>query len=1173
MRKQVELSITHNGKDVVTYPYTKKEHVQFENGMNIDEFVGQDIATPTITHDTTAIKVGVGDSDVSSSVVDSAVNMTIKGQTYQNILPEPTLRNEMQGKSMQRLNEGYDSIETVDGVSKSAILKGQTLVNVDSYYSKDDFVDRHIFNLTDDGWVEMVANGNYRNAFTRFNGMIKPNTKYLAVVEVKENTLVNETLPERPFYLFTNYSNPDGGVVVPFVDQTKWISQGQKGLFKYILTSRGDLSTITVNLRNFVANTTTSGRIIYRTMLIEYVEGMENWDIPFFRGIQSVKMPVLQTIGRNLLPTELSSNFEHKTVNGQQISNIDLTTFLKRGVRYVVKLATSKAFKIATFWSANSNNADEVLVSHGTISANNNNTLAYFTLPINDKSYYMFVNEHGESHSNFISDISQLVAIEMDMGKAPTTIEPYKTNILSTPEEVVLRSLPNGVKDTLNLTTGEYVQRIGETTLDGSSRNDLNYHAVMKEQDGQFCRMIINGCSFYNKSKYGNCDKLTFYHTEKTYVPVEGVFPFSGNDHLYIQISTSRISGADSMEGSSSELKTAFRDWLQANPITIQHELATPIIKTVDLSSHGNWEKLVLDGSENWLLESSFNHKSLIEFKNAVGNGNLVSVISDRFATGGDDVKRIACTRWEIYIRILKSKVNTVDEFKQWLSQNPTTVWYQTTTTQDNSIREMLSFANGHIQVSSEAENSLLPFVQYEIPTKNSYHMDLMKANTQYTMKSKSASGTFTIDGTSYGAGTNGTFTTPTSMTNKLLVMSNKTNKEVMILEGDITSKTIPYFKGIKSAFEDEDRIEILSYGKNLFDMNRPYDAITDSQTTVVQDTNQITVSSADSGMYVSANFILDKDFFAGKTVTGSCLYESDEKDIGTVQISYQDGNGDYHYQWIKTPRTFTFPNNFIGDVMLCVSVNNTDTPQSNTVIVKNIQLELGTKATTYEPSNTTKIPLLHPLRSLPNGVCDELIIDRLNHKAKLIQRVGHVILDGSVRMNVYPTQEKKDTLLVQTLYQVADGVSNLCISDTHPHSSRLWTSDDSEGVMLGGGGEIYRHVDMRLSKAKVSSNDPARIESYLSKNPTTVLYELATPIITEIDLEGYPYAYKDGHIFLNSDIAPTTQITYSINQAQQIESANENLQRHEKEISHLQKLIAQYIQVEYESTLLSLKI
>ena len=79
-------------------------------------------------------------------------------------------------------------------------------------------------------------------------------------------------------------------------------------------------------------------------------------------------------------------------------------------------------------------------------------------------------------------------------------------------------------------------------------------------------------------------------------------------------------------------------------------------------------------------------------------------------------------------------------------------------------------------------------------------------------------------------------------------------------------------------------------------------------------------------------------------------LYESDLKDIGTVQITYQDGNVELHYQWIKTPRTFTFPNSFIGDVMLSISANNTDTPQSNTVTVKNIQLELGSTATSYEP-------------------------------------------------------------------------------------------------------------------------------------------------------------------------------------------------------------------------------
>ena len=96
---------------------------------------------------------------------------------------------------------------------------------------------------------------------------------------------------------------------------------------------------------------------------------------------------------------------------------------------------------------------------------------------------------------------------------------------------------------------------------------------------------------------------------------------------------------------------------------------------------------------------------------------------------------------------------------------------------------------------------------------------------------------------------------------------------------------------------------------------------------------------------------------------------------------------------------------------------------------------------------------------------------------------------------------------------------------------------------------------------------------NWLKENPVTILYHLKTPIITEVDLEGFPYIYKDGHIFLNSEIAPTTEIIYSINQSQQISASNEDIIRHEKELTYLQKLIAQYVQVDYESALLSLKV
>ncbi len=507
--------------------------------------------------------------------------------------------------------------------------------------------------------------------------------------------------------------------------------------------------------------------------------------------------------------------------------------------------------------------------------------------------------------------------------------------------------------------------------------------------------------------------------------------------------------------------------------------------------------------------------------------------------------------------------------------------------------------------------------------------------------------------------------------------MNNKTNEEVMLLEGNVIDKTIPYFKGIKSAFEGEDKIEVLSTGKNLFNISKwsshhndghGYFSISGDAITVVSERNDCYSDTGVTTSGVLPEKYRNMTFSCKPNTTYTCSFTMNLNNPSSSYITFFDDTGvttsgvlpekyrnmtfsckpnttytcsftmnlnnpsssyitffDKYYNTLSFHGFKTSGNSIVSPneakyFTLRVGVHSAN---GETVVFSDVQVVEGSKKEEYQShksnstkipllyplrslpngvcdeliidrlnhkakliqrvgcvvldahkSNSTKIPLLYPLRSLPNGVCDELIIDRLNHKAKLIQRVGCVVLDGSIKVNVYPSQEKKDTLLIQTKFPMTEeGKRASCISDTHPHSPYLWTSHITEGIQLGGGGDKYKHIDMRLSKTKVSSNDATRVESYLSKNPTTVLYELKTPIITEIDLEGYPYAYKDGHIFFNSDIAPTTQITYSINQAQQIESANENLQRHEKEISHLQKLIAKYIQVEYESTLLSLKI
>lgn len=1161
MRKQVELSITHNGKDVVAYPYTKKEHVQFENGMNIDEFVGQDIATPTITHDTTAIKVGVGDSDVSSSVVDSAVNMTIKGQTYQNILPDPTLRNEMQGKSMQRLNEGYDSIETVDGVSKSAILKGQTLVNL----------------------VTQKSGSFNGERFLRIplRYTLKTNVKYFVKFNVRESSLTDGVACR--LRIDTN-----GGVV------------GSLSSDGIILVNGEGYNYIEFYIKNSDDVTNGADAIIDDITLIEYQEGMENWDIPYFEGMTSCKMPVLKTTGKNLCKyrSDWVNNgltFAHTndgvTVNGTATAYVDYYVTTKDGSINAETLDVLNSLQVGT----------RLFLS------NNLGKNSYISYRLNGETKYrdnVTIQNGMEIIGAFVrfqqGDICNNLnlTIQLEIGNEATSYEPHKSNILHTPEEVVLKGIGDA-QDTLNCNTGEYVERIKEVVFDGS--DDENWVLVSPPPtDTTLIRFdiegqIVNGVQIGSNKKL-LCDKLPYIylHTSSGSASMtqECVSNHSQDpNRINVVIKKERLSTPD---------VTGFKQWLQSNNLPIQYEVATPTVKTVDLTTSGNWEKVVLDGSESW-TRSMTNNNYFMETNISILPNRVPNVENYFIHDSSLEITKVYTSNTNIGICIPSNggirirtievqKGQTLEEFKQYLQQNPITVWYQTTTTQDNSIREMLFFANGHLQVSSEAENSLLPSVQYEIPTKNSYHMDLMKAGT-WTVKSESCSGVMYIGDESLHFGLNST--------NRIVMLGqsqldNLPNnlwyfkgafKDGMVLEGDLTSKIIPYFKGIKSAFESEEEVEIVSTGKNLFDISKWSSHLHAGHGDFIVKAGIVAVTPqrddcfSDTGVWTSG-ILNDRyrkmSFKCKENIAYTCSFNINLNKPSSSYICFFDE--EYRvlsYHKFNVGGTTIVSPKGAKHFTLRVGVQSAI---GELVTFSEIQIVEGEKKVTYEPykSNITKIPLLSPLRSLPNGICDELIIDRLNHKAKLIQRIGYEVLNENTAFSSYPTMEKEKTLLFQTQNANPQGASTYCISDQFIHRNNLWDSSDSdtEAIMIGGGeGNIGKRIDFRISKAKVSTNNVTILQDYLSKEPITVLYQLNIPIITEIDLEGYPYIYKDGHIFLNSDIAPTTQITYSINQAQQIESANENLQRHEKEISHLQKLIAQYIQVEYESTLLSLKI
>lgn len=1166
MKKQVELSITHNGKDVVAYPYSKKEHVQFENGMNIDEFVGQDIATPTITHDTTAIKVGVGDSDVSGSVVDGTVNMTIKGQTYQNILPEPTLRNEMIGKSMQRLNEGYDNIEVVDGVSKSAILKGQTKYkNIDGQF----YDDLNIFQSC----LKLVGK-NIDSSGGIFDSGVRNTVDFVAINEDSKVKLSGLTLKNLVFY------------------------DGDKTL----------ISVVGVNTtEEYVLNTPVGARF-FRFSYDNTVDLAEASITISTLTMQSVKMPVLTTTGKNLLKYSMdnvytNSSRSHYAPILNEDGSITLNScydepywlkkgfYVEKGKEYTVTVKGMKSGDYSALCFGFDNlkyldgGAGKALIPANT-SGNCIDTIdTYGTKKMTCTALETGYVTRFYIHGSGLSAKYTILEFQVEEGSTPTLYEPYKSNILTVNEEVELRGIGD-VQDTLDLTTGELTERISTFKPTGA-------WSISREMTNTILFTVKPPIDM-DLSAFITCDNLPVVSPDGGGLwdtDIEGIGRVARGDLIRIRLAKTKASTLQE-----------FENYTQSNPITIQYQLATESVKTVDLSSHGNWEKVVLDGSDSITYGANWNETGTAYYTNL--HFDHPHVFSDRMTkTGGWSITepdhsfalRENNKKYQLVLVVYNQHTNgahNVQGLKQYLSQNPITFWYQTTTTQDNSIREMLSFANGHLQVSSEAENSLLPSVQYEIPTKNSYHMDLMKTNTLYTMKAKSVSGTFTIDGTSYNVNANGAFTSPSSMTDKLLIMSNKTNEEVMLLEGNVIDKTIPYFKGIKSAFEGEDKIEVLSTGKNLWTGADNY--INSGANIIIHDENQCVFEhhAVNNGIkvkvsdyeYQTITMSYDFEILDGKALNvgghnrhQTIAYYIDGINVGTNyhngHVTTYEKNRVYHVDHV-VHINLPIPegqNNDREHIGIEPNRYSADTPTYCKMRVTNFQITLGNVIQEYEPhkSNSTKIPLLSPLRSLPNGVCDELIIDRLNHKAKLIQRVGELVLNGNEEWTQSQIRDKHYIVMLRHCSEVG-------IPERYPSTllcSRFINQQpygyDREGINVHTNYNFHiGFLKNRLLDASVNS-----CKKWLSQNPTTVLYELNTPIITEIDLEGYPYAYKDGHIFFNSDIAPTTQITYSINQAQQIESANENLQRHEKEISHLQKLIAQYIQVEYESTLLSLKI
>ena len=294
-------------------------------------------------------------------------------------------------------------------------------------------------------------------------------------------------------------------------------------------------------------------------------------------------------------------------------------------------------------------------------------------------------------------------------------------------------------------------------------------------------------------------------------------------------------------------------------------------------------------------------------------------------------------------------------------------------------------------------------------------------------------------------------------------------------------------------------------------------------------------------------------------TVTGKNLFD---KDKATTQVGYFRPDGAINNggdSTITTSYTSILPNtdmtisgltlewicfydknkNFIERVSGTLKTFNKNAyyiriqASTNVFDLSKIQLEKG-QATDYEQykSNSLTIDLQgNELCSLPNGVKDELVIE--NGRAKIIKRIGKVVLDGSE--NWYMDKELTNTvrfytseILTNKAKNAQPILSNYFITATSVNNIN---NDDNESAY------VLNTTQPAIRINKSIANTLTTFKNWLSTHNTQLDYELAAPIEIEItdptllaQLNALEQITQYKHTYITitgDDLTPEADFTY----------------------------------------------
>ena len=307
--------------------------LKIEGNEDILDSVEQHMSIDTIIGDVQPVANEDGTYTYEISTMEGSYAKTLDGEnnfslTSDGLVGDMYIKYNAQGEEVNGniVMDGQQSSYTIEnsntGEIKSAILKGQTLVNLLNFNS-----------ITSNGSKEgdivtVSANGNtsaWLGTQIYLSRAIERGKKYIVMWNNLEYT--------------HSHANGKIGVIQVLTTNTSTnrdlkLEQTGNDDKNYVIFScnddNGDLNKVKIAIQANTwateeANNTT---IVKGLKVLEYQEGMENWDIPYFEGMQSVQMPVLTTSNEDGTKTNILTVNEDVTLrsNGSVCDELDLLT-------------------------------------------------------------------------------------------------------------------------------------------------------------------------------------------------------------------------------------------------------------------------------------------------------------------------------------------------------------------------------------------------------------------------------------------------------------------------------------------------------------------------------------------------------------------------------------------------------------------------------------------------------------------------------------------------------------------------------------------------------------------------------------------------------------------------------------------------------------------------------